>query len=146
MALETVWNQVGWPLRIWSDNGTNYLDVKNRIEQLQNKGEITPIEWGLIHSTCTVDEWLVRKTCQSFQGSFKSMCIEMPFLFALQQRFCVIEAIANQRPILNSADGPISAFQIVTGRTIQANRKHGTNCVESIIQHRSKFVNEMRKN
>ena len=68
----------------------------------------------------------------------------MPSLFALQQRFCVIEAIANQRPILNSADGPISAFQIVTGRTIQANRKHGTNCVESIIQHRSKFVNEMR--
>ncbi|KAI2810396.1 hypothetical protein BLOT_001557 [Blomia tropicalis] len=35
---------VCWPRRIWSDNGSNYLDVKNKIDRLQNQREITPIQ------------------------------------------------------------------------------------------------------
>ncbi|KAI2810783.1 hypothetical protein BLOT_001948 [Blomia tropicalis] len=140
-ALEMVWNQVGWPRRIWSDNGFNYLDVKNKIDRLQNQGEITPNPMEFINPFRTVDEWHVGKTCQML-----SQCaLKCTSLFTLQQRFYGIESIANQRPVLNSADGPISAFQIITGRTIQVNRTYGIDCAESVVQHRSKFMSEMQR-
>ncbi|KAI2798411.1 H/ACA snoRNP pseudouridylase subunit [Blomia tropicalis] len=144
-GLETVWNQVGWPRRIWSDNGSNYLDVKNKIDRLQKQGEFTPIQWNL---SAPFAPWMngmaerYIRVSKEVLNQCSSKCIS---LFTLQQRFYAIESIANQRPVLNTSEGPISAFQIITGRKMQAKRTNGTNCPELVVKHRSKFMIEMQR-
>ena len=43
----SIWNQVGFPRKVINDNGTNFVYVKNKLEEKFDSGEGFKVDWKL---------------------------------------------------------------------------------------------------
>ena len=109
-ALNFIWDEVGRPISIVSDNGTNFVPLKLMLE----KSGIGITWWTSTPKAPWQNgsaERLIR-TVKSCLRIYQSQCKS---LFQVQRRFKHIEMIVNSRPIVY-VGRPISAFEMVYGR------------------------------
>ncbi|KAI2802362.1 hypothetical protein BLOT_009807 [Blomia tropicalis] len=115
-TMMSLWGQTGFPINVWSDNGTNFVAVLQEVAIMTAKGLINPINWK---KSIPSAPWMnggcermirVAKECLSIlPNSVRS-------LFELQRRFINIEYIINQRPILQQDGYWYSPFELSSGR------------------------------
>ncbi|KAI2800105.1 hypothetical protein BLOT_014012, partial [Blomia tropicalis] len=114
-ALLTIWRLVGWPNRIHSDNGANYMAVRSKL--LAHKPPGSP---EFVWTTSTpYGPWmngLAERLVRTSKECLVRVSQPPHSHHQLQQRFQYIEFIVNSRPILQNDGRLISAFELFTGR------------------------------
>ncbi|KAI2801953.1 hypothetical protein BLOT_009774 [Blomia tropicalis] len=143
-ALSSIWGQVGWPIRIHSDNGTNFLAVRAKLLKVIDPG-VEPMTWTLSTPYGPWMNGVAERIIRLTKECLSRFRIASRSLFLLQKRFLLVEQVINARPILQEEGRFLSAFELAQGRTPKLS---STGVVDAPIERRnaySKRVEEIGK-
>ena len=144
-TLRTVWNQIGYPTEVWSDNGTNFMAVREKLNKLARSGQTNAINWK---TSTPLAPWMngaAERMIRLVKECLKMLPKRARSLFSLQRNFNYVEYVINQRPIIQNDGRFFSAFELWMGRTMNLKQENNIDDVWEMKIERSKFVKEVAK-
>nr|XP_027201522.1 uncharacterized protein LOC113795533 [Dermatophagoides pteronyssinus] len=146
-ALINVWNLVGFPLEVWSDNGTNFLAVRDKLEKMAMSGKISAINWK---TSTPSAPWMNGAAERMVRLVKECLCLlpkKVRSLFVLSRSFNYVEHVINQRPVVQNEGRYFSAFELCTGRTMNlmpmTDRGESIDDAVGMLFERTKFIDSV---
>jgi len=114
-AMKSIFDQRGWPNYVQSDQGTNFVKVRDEFLADMVKDGRSTFEWSMAVPHGQFQNGSAESAVKLFKATIKVInerCISLP---EVHRMFKASEAIMNSRPVLKSDKGPVSAFELAYG-------------------------------
>ena len=115
-ALMKVWWAVGFPSVVWSDNGTNFVGLKNFIMKECLKGKIPQIQWFMSTPYAPWMNGVAERTIRTVKETLNLLPLKWASWREAEFSLSECEHIVNQRPVFVMDSVPVTAFEAHLGR------------------------------